>query len=69
MSLILNVEILGEYKNLKKATDGAESTLKKFSGKFKDTGKKIGKAAGYLGAGAGAAVVSQIAPSIEQPQT
>ena len=65
MSLVLNVEILGEYKNLKKATDGAQDTLNKFSNKFKDTGKKIGKAAGYLGAGAGAAVVSQIAPSID----
>ena len=65
MSLVLNVEILGEYKNLTKATKGAESTLSKLGSKFATVGKNIGKVVGGIGLGLGAAVASQIKPAID----
>ena len=60
MSLVLNVEILGEYKNLTKATKGAEKTLANLGSKFATVGKNIGKVVGGIGLGLGAAVASQI---------
>jgi len=34
MSLVLNVEILGEYKNLAKATKGAQGSFDKLGANF-----------------------------------
>ena len=65
MSLVLNVEILGEYKNLSKATKGAEDTFKKLGTKFATIGKNIAKVTAGIGLGLGAAVVSQIKPAID----
>ena len=65
MSLVLNVEILGEYKNLTKATKGAEKTLANLGSKFAKVGKNIGKVVGGIGLGLGAAVASQIKPAID----
>jgi hypothetical protein len=65
MSLVLNVEILGEYKNLTKATKGAEKTLANLGSKFATVGKNIGKVVGGIGLGLGAAVASQIKPAID----
>lgn len=65
MSLVLNVEILGEYKNLTKATQGAQTTIGKLGKKFADVGKSIAKIAGGIGLGIGAAVASQIKPAID----
>ena len=65
MSLVLNVEILGEYKNLTKATKGAEKTLANLGSKFAAVGKNIGKVVGGIGLGLGAAVASQIKPAID----
>lgn len=64
-NLTLNVEILGEYKRLKKATEGAEKSLEGLRDKFIDVGKKIGKTVGTIGIGLGAAVASQIKPAID----
>lgn len=65
MSLVLNVEILGEYKNLTKATKGAQDTIGNLGKKFATVGKNIAKIAGGIGLGLGAAVASQIRPAIE----
>ena len=65
MSLVLNVEILGEYKKLTQATKGAESTLSGLGKKFATIGKNIGKVVGGIGLGLGAAVASQIKPAID----
>ena len=65
MSLVLNVEILGEYKNLSKATKGAEDTFKKLGTKFAAVGKNIAKVTAGIGLGLGSAVVSQIKPAID----
>ena len=65
MSLVLNVEILGEYKNLQKATEGAQSTLGKLGTKFKAIGTNIAKVVAGIGLGLGAAIASQIKPAID----
>lgn len=65
MSLVLNVEILGEYKNLQKATEGAQSTLGKLGTKFKAIGANIAKVVAGIGLGLGAAIASQIKPAID----
>lgn len=65
MSLILNVEILGEYKNLSKATKGAQDTMGKLGTKFATVGKNIAKVVGGIGLGLGAAVATQIKPAID----
>lgn len=64
MSLVLNVEILGEYKKLKAATQGAEQTITKMRDKFVGVAGTIGKVVGGIGLGLGAAVASQIKPAI-----
>ena len=65
MSLVLNVEILGEYKKLSKATQGAQTTLSKLGTKFADVGKKVAKITAGIGLGLGAAIASQIKPAID----
>jgi hypothetical protein len=65
MSLVLNVEILGEYKNLAKATKGAEGSFKKLGDKFSSIGKNIAKVTAGIGIGLGVAVASQIKPAID----
>ena len=65
MSLVLNVEILGEYKKLATATKGATGTLDKLQNKFKTVGTNIAKVVGGIGLGLGAAVASQIKPAID----
>jgi len=65
MSLVLNVEILGEYKKLSQATKGAESTISKLGTKFAKVGKNIAKVTAGIGLGLGAAVASQIKPAID----
>lgn len=65
MSLVLNVEILGEYKNLTKATQGAQKTLQKLGTSFKKVGAAVGKTVKGIGIGLGAAVASQIKPAID----
>ena len=65
MSLVLNVEILGEYKKLTQATKGAESTMSKLGTKFAAVGKNIAKVTAGIGLGLGAAVASQIKPAID----
>jgi len=65
MSLVLNVEILGEYKNLTKATQGAQKTLEKLGTSFKKVGAAVGKTVAGIGIGLGAAVASQIKPAID----
>ena len=65
MSLVLNVEILGEYKKLTQATKGAESTISKLGGKFATVGKNIAKVTAGIGLGLGAAAISQIKPAID----
>lgn len=47
-SLALNVEILGEFKNLTKATQGAESSLSKLNDKVNRVSSGIGKAIGGI---------------------
>lgn len=65
MSLVLNVEILGEYKKLASATKGAEGTLDKLQRKFKTVGTNIAKVAGGIGIGLAAGLASQIKPAID----
>ena len=65
MSLVLNVEILGEYKNLAKATKGAESSFKDLGDKFATVGKNIAKVTAGIAFGLGAAIASQIKPAID----
>jgi hypothetical protein len=65
MSLVLNVEILGEYKKLTQATKGAESTISKLGSKFAAVGKNIAKVTAGIGVGVGAAVATQIKPAID----
>lgn len=65
MSLVLNVEILGEYKKLASATKGAESTLGKLQSKFKTVGTNIAKVTAGIGLGLFAGVASQIKPAID----
>lgn len=65
MSLVLNVEILGDYKNLSKATAKAQKSFEGFGSKVATVGKNIGKVVAGIGVGLGAAVVSQIKPAID----
>ena len=65
MSLVLNVEILGEYKNLSKATKGAEDTFKKLGIKFATIGKNIDKVTAGIGLVLGDAVVYKIKQAID----
>jgi len=64
MSLVLNVEILGEFKKLSQATKGAESSMDKLQNGIKGASKKIGIALGAIGVAFGVAIVSQIKPAI-----
>jgi hypothetical protein len=48
MSLVLNVEILGEFKKLTTATQGAQSSLENLQGKVGSIASGIGKAVGAL---------------------
>jgi len=65
MSLVLNVEILGEYKNLTKATQGAEGTMTKLQGTFKKVGGAISKTLSGIGIGFAVAIASQVKPAID----
>ena len=65
MSLVLNVEILGEYKNLAKATKGAQGSFDKLGEGFAKVGKNIAKVTAGIAIGLGAAVASQIKPAID----
>ena len=65
MSLVLNVEILGEYKNLSKATKGANDSFKDLGKNFAKVGKNIAKVTAGIGIGLGVAVASQIKPAID----
>lgn len=49
MSLILNVEILGEFKKLTQATQGAQNSLQGLSDKVGGIAKGIGRTIGTLG--------------------
>jgi hypothetical protein len=51
MSLVLNVEILGEFKNLTKATKGAQSELSKMNAKASKVSAGITKAFAAIGIG------------------
>jgi hypothetical protein len=51
MSLVLNVEILGEFKKLTQATQGAQGSLTDMQKKAGDVSKKIGKAFAAIGIG------------------
>lgn len=64
MSLVLNVEILGEYKNLSKATKGAGDSFDELGGKFSKVGKNIAKVTAGVGLGLAAAAATQIRPAI-----
>jgi hypothetical protein len=48
MSLVLNVEILGEFQKLTKATQGAEGSLAKLNDKVSSVSSGIGKAIGGI---------------------
>jgi len=65
MSLVLNVEILGEYKNLSKATKGATSSFKDLGTKFAKVGANIAKVTAAIGIGIGVLAVSQIKKAID----
>ena len=51
MSLVLNVEILGEFKKLTAATQGAQSDLQRMSGQATKVSKGISKAFAAIGIG------------------
>ena len=51
MSLVLNVEILGEFRNLTKATKGAETQLSKLNKSTQKIGKSIGGTLAAIGVG------------------
>jgi len=65
MSLVLNVEILGEYKNLAKATKGAEGSFKDLGKKFGKIGADIAKVTAAIGIGIGVLAVTQIKKAID----
>jgi flagellar biosynthesis chaperone FliJ len=58
-SLVLNVEILGEFKKLTQATKGAEGKLDKFSRSAKDHSRKINRAFGAIGIGLSLAALTR----------
>lgn len=51
MSLVLNVEILGEFKKLTAATQGAQSDLNKMAGKANSISRNINRAFATIGVG------------------
>lgn len=51
MSLVLNVEILGEFRKLTEATNGANKQLSGLSGTAQNISKKIGRAFALIGVG------------------
>lgn len=57
MSLVLNVEILGEFKKLTQATQGAESSLAGMQKKMSSVSKGIGRVVGALGLTLGFAAI------------
>jgi hypothetical protein len=65
MSLVLNVEILGEYKNLSKATKGANASFADLGKKFAKVGANIAKVTAAIGVGIGVLAVSQIKKAID----
>jgi hypothetical protein len=65
MSLVLNVEILGEYKNLAKATKGANDSFADLGKKFAKVGANIAKVTAAIGIGIGVLAVSQIKKAID----
>lgn len=66
MSLVLNVEILGEFKKLTAATKGSEKSLKGLQKSADNFGKKINGSLALIGAGFSmGAVVSAVNESIE----
>ena len=65
MSLVLNVEILGEYKNLAKATQGASNSFSDLGKKFGKIGANIGKTTAAIGIALGVIAVTQIKKAID----
>jgi hypothetical protein len=65
MSLVLNVEILGEYKNLAKATQGADNTISGLTDTFRRAGTAISNVLSGIGIGFAVAVASQVKPAID----
>ena len=59
MSLVLNVEILGEFKNLTKATQGAESQLSKMNKTANRISSGMIRALGAIGVGFSLAAVTR----------
>jgi hypothetical protein len=59
MSLVLNVEILGEFKKLTQATQGAQTDLQTMSKKAQTVSKNIGKAFAAIGIGLSFRVLAQ----------
>lgn len=59
MSLVLNVEILGEFKKLTAATQGASKQLSGLQGTAQKISSSIGKAFATIGVGLGFAVITR----------
>jgi hypothetical protein len=59
MSLVLNVEILGEFKKLTTATQGAQKQLSGLSGTASSISKSIGRAFATIGVGLSFAVITR----------
>jgi hypothetical protein len=59
MSLVLNVEILGEFKNLTKATQGSQSELEKLNGKISGFSSSAKKAFASIGVGLSFALIAR----------
>ena len=59
MSLVLNVEILGEFRNLTKATKGAETQLSKLNKRTASLGKSMRNTLATIGVGFSLAVVTR----------
>jgi hypothetical protein len=59
MSLVLNVEILGEFKKLTSATQGAQNSLSKLGDKATKLGRGITRALGAVGISLGFAAIVQ----------
>ena len=59
MSLVLNVEILGEFKKLTSATQGANKDLAKLQGTAKKISSGIGRAFATIGVGLSFAIITR----------
>lgn len=59
MSLVLNVEILGEFKNLTKATQGSENQLKRLNKTASKISSGMIKALGAIGVGFSLSVITR----------